>query len=94
MTASRTATLCFSDRPQRVVGHLTTKKFVEEWGLGENSFAVDPPNAVILFAEKGDATPEDAIVVIKDPQQVLFEIPTGRVKRSHTHSKEPSVAIG
>jgi hypothetical protein len=62
------ATLYFSDRPQRVVGHLTTKKFVEEWGLGENSFADDPPNAVISFVEKGDATPEDAIVVLKDPQ--------------------------
>jgi len=62
------ATLYFSDRPQRVVGHLTTKKFVEEWGLGENSFAVDPPNAVISFVEKGDETPEDVIVVLKDPQ--------------------------
>ena len=62
------ATLYFSDRPQRVVGHLTTKKFVEEWGEGENSFADDPPNAVISFVEKGDQTPEDAIVVLKDPQ--------------------------
>ena len=62
------ATLYFSDRPQRVVGHLTTKKFVEEWGLGENSFAADPPNAVISFVETGDQTPEDAIVVLKDPE--------------------------
>ena len=62
------ATLYFSDRPQRVVGHLTTKKFVEEWGEGENSFAEDPPNAVISFVEKGEGTPEDAIVVLKDPQ--------------------------
>ena len=62
------ATLYFSDRPQRVVGHLTTKKFIEEWGEGENSFAADPPNAVISFVEKGDQTPEDAIVVLKDPQ--------------------------
>jgi hypothetical protein len=62
------ATLYFSDRPQRVVGHLTTKQFVDEWGKGENSFAEDPPNAVISFVETGDATPEDAIVVLKDPQ--------------------------
>ena len=77
-----------------MVGYLTTKKFVEEWGVGENSFAADPPNAMILFVEKGDTTPEDAIMVLKDPQQVLFEIHTGRVKCSDTHSKEPSVAIG
>jgi hypothetical protein len=36
------ATLYFSDRPQRVVGHLTTKQFIDEWDLGENSFASDP----------------------------------------------------
>jgi hypothetical protein len=61
------ATLFFSDRPQRVVGHLTAQQFVDEWDKGENSFAVDPPNAVISFLEAGDETPEDAIVVLKDP---------------------------
>jgi hypothetical protein len=62
------ATLFFADRPQRVVGHLTSKQFVEEWSLGENSFAEDPPNAVISFLAEGDVTPEDAIVVLKDPR--------------------------
>jgi hypothetical protein len=62
------STLYFSDRPQRVVGHLTTQQFVDEWGKGENSFADDPPNAVISFVETGDEKPEDAIVVLKDPQ--------------------------
>ena len=62
------ATLFFADRPQRVVGHLTTQQFVDEWGKGENSFADDPPNAVISFVETGDETPEDAIVVLKDPK--------------------------
>ena len=62
------ATLFFSDRPQRVVGHLTAKQFVDEWSVGENSFADDPPNAVISFLEEGDTTPEDAIVVLKDPR--------------------------
>jgi hypothetical protein len=61
------ATLFFSDRPQRVVGHLSAQQFVAEWGKGENSFAVDPPNAVISFLEADDETPEDAIVVLKDP---------------------------
>jgi hypothetical protein len=61
------ATLFFSDRPQRVVGHLTARQFVDEWGKGENSFAVDPPNAVISFLEAGDETPEDTIVVLKNP---------------------------
>lgn len=62
------ATLFFSDRPQRVVGHLTAQQFVDEWDKGENSFAADPPNAVISFLEAGDEAPEDAIVVLKDPR--------------------------
>jgi len=61
------ATLFFSDRPQRVVGHLTAQQFIDEWDKGENSFAADPPNAVLSFLDADDETPEDAIVVIKDP---------------------------
>lgn len=38
------STLFFADRPERVVGHLSTRKFVDQWGEGENSFANDPPN--------------------------------------------------
>lgn len=62
------ATLYFSDRPQRVVGHMTAQQFVDEWDKGENSFAVDPPNGVIAFLDADDVTPEDAIVVLKDPE--------------------------
>jgi len=61
------ATLYFSDRPERVVGHLSAQQFVDEWGEGENSFADDPPNAVIAFLDTDDETPEDAIVVLKEP---------------------------
>ncbi len=43
------ATLMFSDRPERIVGHLTAAQFIHGWGDGENSFAVDPPNAVLSF---------------------------------------------
>src|SRR4249920_1175361 len=62
------STLFFADRPQRVVGHMHTRKFVNEWGEGENSFAEDPPNAVISFLEEGDTVPEEVTMVIRDPQ--------------------------
>jgi len=61
------ATLFFSDRPQRVVGHLGTADFVGLWGEGENSFAQDPPNAVLAYLEPEDEAPEDAVVVLRDP---------------------------
>jgi len=61
------ATLFFSDRPQRVVGHLTSRKFVDQWGEGEDSFADDPPNAVLSFLEDGDTVPEEVTMTISDP---------------------------
>ena len=62
------ATLFFSDRPQRVVGHLSSRKFVDQWGEGEDSFADDPPNAVLSFLEDGDAVPEEVTMTISAPQ--------------------------
>jgi hypothetical protein len=62
------STLYFSDRPQREVGHMSTRQFVDVWGDGDNSFAQNPPNAVLSFAEPDDRLPEDAVVVIQDPR--------------------------
>jgi hypothetical protein len=62
------STLFFADRPQRVVGHLTSRRFVDQWGEGEDSFAEDPPNAVLSFLEEGDTVPEEVTMTISDPQ--------------------------
>jgi hypothetical protein len=62
------STLYFADRPQRDVGHLMSRQFVANWKEGDNSFAENPPNAVLSFAEPGDRLPEDAVVVIQDPR--------------------------
>jgi hypothetical protein len=61
------STLYFSDRPQRVVGHLTTTAFVDLWGIGDNSFESDPPNAVLAYLEPGADVPEDAVIELKRP---------------------------
>ncbi|MGO9822179.1 MAG: hypothetical protein ACLPTJ_16235 [Solirubrobacteraceae bacterium] len=62
------STLYFSDRPKRIVGHMSTTDFVDLWGEGDNSFEEDPPNAVLAFLEPGDEAPDDAVVVIKQPR--------------------------
>jgi len=62
------ATLYFSDRPQRVVGHMSTADFVDLWDAGDNSFETDPPNAVLAFLEPGADAPTDAVIVIKEPR--------------------------
>ena len=60
------ATLFFSDRPEHVVGHLSTREFVELWEEGENTFEEDPPNAVLSFLDADDEI-EDAIFVLREP---------------------------
>jgi len=61
------STLYFSDRPQRVVGHMTTADFVDLWAIGDNSFETDPPNAVLSFLEPGADVPDDAVIVLREP---------------------------
>ena len=59
-------TLYFSDRPDRVVGRESTKKFVEYWWKeGKDSFANNPPNAVL--AVMSEPVPLDVVVVLKEP---------------------------
>ena len=59
-------TLYFSDRPDRVVGRESTKKFIEHWWEeGEDSFAKNPPNAVLAVMSK--PVPLDLVVVLKEP---------------------------
>jgi len=74
------STLYFSDRPQRVVGHMATEDFVNLWDEGDNSFEEDPPNAVLAFLEPGDEVPEDAVIVIQEPRmengQLSYSIET------------------
>jgi hypothetical protein len=51
------STQFFADRPKRVVGHLHSRKFVEQWGQGENSFADDPPTRLCPSWRMGTRSP-------------------------------------
>jgi len=47
--------LYFSDRPNRVAGHLSLEKFVESWNKGVDSYKADPPNATLSVLKKEGA---------------------------------------
>lgn len=58
-------TLFFSDRPDRVTGHITSREFVESWDKGEDSFGSNPPNAVLsIFHPDGVS---DIVVELLSP---------------------------
>jgi hypothetical protein len=68
------STLYFGDRPSRVVGHVSTEEFVALWGEGEDSFAIDPPNAVLSFLSAGARVPAEAVVTLTDPELAGAEL--------------------
>jgi hypothetical protein len=60
------STLYFSDRPVRVVGHMTNEQFIDQWSSGPDSFELDPPNAVLSFPDASGKL-EDAVLVLRSP---------------------------
>lgn len=64
-------TIYFSDRPQRIAGHLTMADYLEEWTVqaGEDNFGGDPPNATLSVYEQGQ--PDNTIVVVEITDPVV-----------------------
>jgi hypothetical protein len=62
------STVYFADRPRREIGHIPSHRFVQLWEPGANSFAVDPPNAVLSFLDEEGTAPEDAALVLREPR--------------------------
>jgi hypothetical protein len=65
-------TLFFSDRPDRVTGHVSSPEFVDTWGEGKDSFASDPPNAALSIFTDDDV--RDVVVVLANPVRAGNEI--------------------
>lgn len=62
-------TLYFSDRPQRIAGHLKMSDYLEEWTMkaGKDNLASDPPNATLSVYEPGNPDNTTVVVEIKNP---------------------------
>ncbi len=58
-------TLFFSDRPDRVTGHVTSQEFVDSWDQGPDSFESNPPNAVLSIFHPDMVS--DIVVELMDP---------------------------
>ena len=58
-------TIYFSDRPERIAGHMLTKHFTGSWAEGDDSFALNNPNAALsVFTPDGVET---ITVVLSNP---------------------------
>jgi hypothetical protein len=60
------STLFFSDRPERIAGHLRTSDFVGHWAKGSDNFAANPPNATLSVFGAKEAS--SIVVVLTNPR--------------------------
>ena len=62
-------TLYFSDRPQRIAGHIKMPAYLAEWtrAAGSDNFGSDPPNATLSVYEPGQADNTVTVVKISNP---------------------------
>ena len=59
-------TLFFSDRPERVAGHVPTSAVIDSWSVGgDDSFEADPPNATLSILV--GYQPQEIVVVLEKP---------------------------
>jgi hypothetical protein len=69
-------TLFFSDRPDRVTGHISSEEFVDTWDKGPDSFASNPPNAVLSIFHTDMVS--DIVVELMEPvlagQQLTYGV--------------------
>ena len=65
LTGVSPSVIFFSDRPQRVAGHVALAGFLDAWDEGSDSFAEDPPNAALSIVGDGQVT--DVVVELANP---------------------------
>lgn len=63
-------TLYFSDRPQRIAGHIKMADYLKEWTAkaGKDNFGADPPNATLSVYEPGKADNSIVVVTLTNPK--------------------------
>ena len=60
--------LYFSDRPQRVAGHVDMAGYLEEWTKGKDNFGEDPPNATLSVYEPVQSENTTVVIEIMQPE--------------------------
>jgi hypothetical protein len=59
-------TVCFTDRPARMAGHMQTRRFIPLWSQGKDSFLKNNPNATLSVF--GGDNVSDLVVELSNPQ--------------------------
>jgi hypothetical protein len=60
------STICFTDRPNRMAGHMPTTKFVPLWSEGKDSFLNNNPNGTLSVLTGEEVT--SLVIELSNPQ--------------------------
>ena len=82
-------TILFPDRPDRIVTFVSTSDFIGNWSTGEDSFAVDAPNAVIVVDEQ-EGNQDVAIVELFNP---IYDFDKKVIKYDITEDNATSIDL-
>ena len=83
-------TILFSDRPDRIVMSESTSDFIGNWSVGQDSFAVDPPNAVLVVDEQEGQQQDDVIVELFTP---IYDVDKKTLKYEATPDNATSIEL-
>jgi hypothetical protein len=61
------STVFFSDRPNRIAGHLPTSHFLKVWDEGKDNFKNDPPNANVTILGKTEGA-TNVVLELSNPR--------------------------
>jgi hypothetical protein len=62
--------LFFSDRPERIAGHMTNERYLKLWTEdGKDSFLADPPNATVSVFADDELTYDISVLQGKLPEK-------------------------
>lgn len=79
--------LYFSDRPYRLVGSMAIEDFVAQWEVGDDTFAENPPNALISCFDDGGLS--NLVAILTEPElsdgdlSFAVEVLAGKLVPSH-----------
>ncbi|MGD1834280.1 MAG: hypothetical protein ACPKQO_00980 [Nitrososphaeraceae archaeon] len=82
-------TILFSDRLDRIIKSISTSNFVGNWSVGEDSFSVNPPNAVLVVDEQ-EGKQDVTIVELFNP---IYDIDERTLKYEVTPDNATSVDL-
>ena len=82
-------TILFSDRPDRIVTSISTFDFIGNWSTGEDSFAVDAPNTVLVVDEM-EGKQDVAIVELFSP---IYDVDKRILKYDITPDNATSIEL-